>query len=195
MRAGEANIDMSIKEMSTPLNAMVRAAKPAAGSGPPPRAEKIPAPVAGTDAEVNRYLAAYIMGVANRLANGASNHYRTRFGIGMSEWRAMMAIGSSSHRIVREVAEMADLDYAAASKSLKLLETRGLVAIEQTQRRGRAAIASLTPEGLAVYRKLRDSARRRQNRLLATFTPEEVETLWSLLRRVEQQVPHMNAES
>ena len=195
MRAGEANIDMSIKEMSTPLNAMVRAAKPAAGSGPPPRAEKIPAPVAGTDAEVNRYLAAYIMGVANRLANGASNHYRTRFGIGMSEWRAMMAIGSSSHRIVREVAEMADLDYAAASKSLKLLETRGLVAIEQTQRRGRAAIASLTPEGLAVYRKLRDSARRRQARLLATFTPDEVETLWSLLRRVEQQVPHMNAES
>ena len=186
---------MSIKEMSTRINAMVRAAKPAAGGGPPPRAGKPPAPVAGTDAEVNRYLAAYIMGVANRLANGASNHYRTRFGIGMSEWRAMMAIGTSRHRIVREVAEMADLDYAAASKSLKLLETRGLVAIEQTQRRGRAAIASLTPEGLAVYRKLRDSARRRQARLLATFTPDEVETLWSLLRRVEQQVPHMNAES
>ena len=107
----------------------------------------------------------------------------------------MMAIGTSSHRIVREVAEMADLDYAAASKSLKLLQQRGLVAIEQTQRRGRAAIASLTPEGLVVYRQLRSAARRRQQRLVAAFTPEEVDTLWSLLRRVEQAVPYMNADA
>lgn len=149
--------------------------------------------MAGTDAEVNRYLAAYIMGVANRLANGASNHYRSRHDIGMSEWRTLMAIGTSSHRIVREVAEMADLDYAAASKSLKLLATRGLVSIEQTQRRGRAAIASLTPAGLELYRKLRDSARRRQQRLLAGFTAEEVELLWSLLKRIEAAVPDMNA--
>jgi DNA-binding MarR family transcriptional regulator len=168
------------------------AAAPAA-AGPPRRVRK-PAPVQGSDAEVNRYLAAYIMGVANRLANGASNHYRSRFNMGMSEWRAMMAIGTSSHRIVREVAEMADLDYAAASKSLKLLQQRGLVAIEQTQRRGRAAIASLTPDGLVVYKQLRDSARRRQQRLVAAFTRDEVDTLWSLLRRVEQAVPHMNAD-
>jgi DNA-binding MarR family transcriptional regulator len=150
--------------------------------------------VAATDAEVNRYIAAYIMGIANRLASGASNHYRKNFAMGMSEWRAMMAIGLSRHRIVREVAEMADLDYAAASKSLKLLQQRGLVDVEPTRRRGRAAIASLTPEGLQVYRQLRDSARRRQQRLLAAFTPAEVDLLWSLLRRVEQQVPHMNAE-
>jgi len=153
-----------------------------------------PAPLRGSDAEVNRYLAAYIMGVANRLANGASAHYRSRFNIGMSEWRAMMAIGTSNHRIVREVAEMADLDYAAASKSLKLLQQRGFVAIEQTQRRGRAAIASLTPEGMAVYKQLRASVRRRQKRLLSTFSADEVETLWSLLRRIEQAVPYMNAD-
>jgi DNA-binding MarR family transcriptional regulator len=159
-----------------------------------PRAARKPAPVPGPQAEVNRYLAAYIMGVANRLASGASNHYRSRFGMGMSEWRAMMAIGTSSHRIVREVAHMADLDYAAASKSLRVLAERGLVEIEQTQRRGRAAIASLTPEGLAVYRELSASARRRQKRLLAPFSAEEVQTLWALLRRIEAQVPQMNTE-
>jgi DNA-binding MarR family transcriptional regulator len=162
---------------------------------PPPRiGGRHPGPAAGSDAEVNRYIAAYIMGVANRLANGASNYYRTHFDIGMSEWRALMAIGTSTHRIVREVAEMADLDYAAASKSLKVLQQRGLVAVEQTQSRGRAAIASLTPQGLDVWRRMRSAARARQRRLLAAFTPEEIETLWSLLKRVEAQVPAMNAE-
>jgi DNA-binding MarR family transcriptional regulator len=163
---------------------------------PPPRigGRRPPGPVGGSEAEANRYIAAYIMGVANRLANGASNYYRKHFDLGMTEWRALMAIGTSTHRIVREVAEMADLDYAAASKSLKVLQQRGLVAIEQTQSRGRAAIASLTPQGLDVWRRMRAAARARQRRLLAAFTPEEIETLWSLLRRVEAQVPAMNAE-
>jgi DNA-binding MarR family transcriptional regulator len=167
-----------------------RAVKPA---GPPPRAQSSPAPVAASDAEVNRYLAAYIMGIANRLASGASAHYRKQFAMGMSEWRAMMAIGTSRHRIVREVAEMADLDYAAASKSLKALQARGLVEVEPTRRRGRAAIARLTPAGLQLWRELRKSAQRRQARLLSAFTAEEVEALWSLLRRIERQVPYMNA--
>lgn len=187
---------MSTKAVSIGVStAKPRARKAADVSTRPSRPLRPTAPVPASEAEVNRYLAAYIMGVANRLANGASQHYRRRFNLGMSEWRAMMAIGTSSHRIVREVAEMADLDYAAASKSLKVLAGRGLVQIEQTQRRGRAAIASLTPAGLEVYRQLRVSARRRHARLLAGFTAQETQTLWSLLRRIEAQVPRMNAET
>jgi DNA-binding MarR family transcriptional regulator len=164
-------------------------------SGPPPRiGGRSPGPIAGSQAEVNQFIAAYIMGVANRLANGASLYYRKHFDLGMTEWRALMAIGTSTHRIVREVAEMADLDYAAASKTLRALQQRGLVEVQQTQTRGRAAIASLTPRGLEVWRGMRAAAKARQRRLLAAFTREEVETLWSLLRRVEAQVPAMNAE-
>lgn len=148
----------------------------------------------GSQASVNRYLAAYIMGVANRLANGASNHYRTHFNLGMSEWRAMMAVGTREESIVREVAEMADIDHAAASKSVRLLAQRGLVSIEQTSRRGRAAIVRMTPLGQETYVQLRDAALRRQERLVSAFTPKEIDTLWDLLRRVEQQVPYMNAE-
>lgn len=166
---------------------------------------KTPTPVAGKTAElkvgaatqgsVNRYLAAYIMGVANRLANGASNHYRTHFSLGMSEWRAMMAIGGQAELIVRQVAELADLDYAAASKSVRVLQDRGFVSVEQTSRRGRAAVVRVTPEGAATYKKLRDAAVLRQKRLTSTFSADELATLWALLRRVEQQVPYMNAES
>lgn len=166
----------------------------AAAPRPPVRAAAQPAPLDGSQASVNEFLAAYIMGVANRLANGASHHYRAHFNLGMPEWRAMMAIGAGDELIVREVAEMADLDYASASKSVRVLEERGLVTVEQTTRRGRAAIVRLTPEGAQTYKRLRTSARRRNARLVSGFSPQEVETLWSLLRRVEQQVPHMNAE-
>jgi DNA-binding MarR family transcriptional regulator len=162
-------------------------------NNPPVRKVSRTAPVDGSKATVNRFLAAYIMGVANRLANGASNYYRTHFNLGMSEWRAMMAIGATAESIVREVAEMADLDYAAASKSVRVLEERGFVSVEQTTGRGRAAIVRLTPDGLVVYKKLKDAARRRQTKLVDGFDQAEIDVLWSLLRRVEQQVPHMNS--
>jgi DNA-binding MarR family transcriptional regulator len=143
---------------------------------------------------VHRYLAAYVMGLANRLSSGASAHYRKHWNIGMSEWRAMMAIGESSHRIAREVAEMADLDNAAVSKSLKALQERGFVELELTGRRGGATLVKLTPAGLAVYEELRASAERRQQRLVAAFTPEEASTLWTLLRKLHLQVPVMNTD-
>lgn len=185
--------------LAAPMSAEIaRSRKPKSGAGPesapPRRAARQPAPVNAGQAQVNRFLAAYIMGVANRLANGASNYYRQHFNLGMSEWRTMIAIGSRSGLIVREVAERADIDYAAASKSLRVLETRGLVDIEQTQTRGRAAKAVLTPEGQLLYRRLRDSARKRQKRLTAAFDADEINQLWSLLRKVEAQVPVMNAD-
>jgi DNA-binding MarR family transcriptional regulator len=157
---------------------------------------KAPRPAAPADdaTAVDRYLAAYVMGIANRLTNGASSYYRKHFNLGMSEWRAMTAIGSQAESIVREVAEKADLDQAAASKSVRLLQERGLVTIEQTSRRGRAAIVRLTPEGAEVHRQLSRAALRRHKRLVAAFSAEELQMLWSLLRRLKAQVPHMNAE-
>jgi DNA-binding MarR family transcriptional regulator len=175
------------------MNASKKTVVPITGN-PPVRKVSRTAPVDGSKASVNRFLAAYIMGVANRLANGASSYYRTHFNLGMSEWRAMMAIGATAESIVREVAEMADLDYAAASKSVRVLEQRGFVSVEQTSGRGRAAIVRLTPEGAVVYKKLQDAARRRQTKLIDAFEADEVDVLWALLRRVEQQVPHMNSD-
>lgn len=153
-----------------------------------------PPPVAAHEAEVNRFIAAYIMGIANRLANGASQHYRKHHNLGMVEWRTLMAIGPSNDRIVRQVAEMADLDYAAASKSLKVLVELGLVSVEQTRTRGRAAIARLTPQGLKIHQQLQTAATQRQKRLLQAFSAQEVDTLWHLLRKVESQITAMNTE-
>ena len=153
----------------------------------------LPADIPGSDADVNQYLAAYIMGVANRLNSGASAYYRRKFNLGMTEWRTLMAIGTSCDRIVRDISREADMDYTAASKSMRMLQERGFVAIKQMSGRGRPAIASLTQDGLVLYRQVRNAARARQRRLAAAFSPQEIETLWSLLRRVEAQIAPMNA--
>lgn len=148
---------------------------------------------AGT-ALIDEYMGAYMVSLANRLSAGASAYYRRHWGVGMAEWRVLVAVGGSRGLIVREVAEAADLDNAAASKSLKLLKDRGLVDMRQTQRRGRAAEVSLTPEGLALCRKLRAASRRRNERLMSGFNALEAAQLWALLRKLEPHIATMNAE-
>src|SRR6218665_2223049 len=160
----------------------------------PATAAAVPVVSPTPDVAVPHYLAAYLMGLANRLANGASAHYRANWNIGMSEWRALMAIGPSTHLIARGVAARPDLENAAASKSLRLLKERGYVELEQTARRGGATLVRLTPAGLALFGELQATALQRQDRLLAAFTDDETRTLWSLLHKLHWQIPAMNAE-
>ena len=54
--------------------------------------------------------------------------------------------------------------------------------------------ASVQQEQRHLATQLRDAARKRQQRLISAFTAEEVEQLWSLLGRIEAQVPYMNAD-
>ncbi|HUW36198.1 MAG TPA: MarR family transcriptional regulator [Rhodocyclaceae bacterium] len=140
------------------------------------------------------YLAVLIIGLAYRLNRGAANYYKRHWGLGVAEWRVILSLGKKSNLIVREVAEVADLDNAAASRSLGLLKRRGLVEIMPTTSRGNAALAKLTPEGRELHKQLKAVARRRQKRLIATLAPAEVAQLTGLLRRLIDQVPEMNAE-
>lgn len=140
------------------------------------------------------YIAVLIIGLAYRLNRGAANYYKSHWGLGVAEWRVILSLGKKSNLIVREVAEVADLDNAAASRSLGLLKKLGLVEVMPTTSRGNAAFAKLTPEGRALHRQLKAAARRRQKKLIATLAPAELAQLTTLLRRLVDRVPQMNAE-
>jgi DNA-binding MarR family transcriptional regulator len=157
---------------------------------PPAGAES--APVAGALAE--DYVAVLITGLANRLNRGASNYYRKHWNIGTAEWRIILSLGKKTDLSVGEIAEAADLDNAAASRSLKVLKHRKLVNIEQTSRRGRAAVVSLSADGVALHAQLKIAARRRQERLLAEFDARQIAELRTLLRKLIDGVPHMNRD-
>jgi DNA-binding MarR family transcriptional regulator len=85
---------------------------------------------------------------------------------------------------VGELSEAADLDKAAVSRSLALLEERKLVSVEQTRTRGRAAIAKLTAEGRKLSEKLLRVSLEREALLFKYFTPADKERLNVLLHQL-----------
>ena len=135
------------------------------------------------------FISVLIIGLANRLSRGASAYYRKTWNIGMPEWRVILVLRKTGRLNVGEVAEAADLDMAAASRSLKLLESQALVAIEQTRTRGRAAFAKLTRKGSLLSTRLNRIGHDRQSRLVAALEGDDQERLVELLTKLVGQLP------
>lgn len=135
-----------------------------------------------------------VMSLSARLSRGAANYYLRRFGISMVDFRILMALGLTAGVKVGELALAADVDPAAASRCLKPLQERGLVRIEQTSSRGRAAFVHLTDSGAALEHDLRRAATAREQRFGASLSPAERETTFTLLHKLVGNVPAMNQD-
>jgi DNA-binding MarR family transcriptional regulator len=140
------------------------------------------------------HITVLLVGIGSRLNRGAAVYYRTAWDLGMTEWRLLLVLNKTKSLNVGELSNAADLDKAAVSRSLSLLEKRNLVAIEQTRTRGRAAIARLTPEGLSLCAELLRVSHERQARLFQDFSKTEKEQLKQLLRRLAFALDDVNWE-
>ncbi len=139
------------------------------------------------------YVAVLIIAIANRLTRGASKYYREVWNLGVVEWRVMVSVGHQDPRSIGEIADDADLDRGAVSRSVKLLCERGLLRAESGA--GRLNQVSLTAPGRRLLEKLRAVGRQRESRLMAGFTAEERPLLLGFLNRLLSQVDYMNARS
>ena len=130
------------------------------------------------------HIAVLLSSVGTRLNRGATAYYRTAWNLSMVECRILIVLKVNEFLNASELSEAADLDKAAVSRSLALLEERKLVSVEQTRTRGRAAIAKLTVEGRELSEKLLRVSLEREALLFKYFTPADKEHLNVLLRQL-----------
>jgi DNA-binding MarR family transcriptional regulator len=133
-----------------------------------------------------QHITVLLVSIGLRLNRGATAYYRRAFDLGMAEWRLLLVLNSTKSLNVGELSEAADLDKAAVSRSLTVLEERKLVSIEQTRTRGRAAIAKLTAEGRKLSSQLMQVSLARQARLFKDFSRADKERLNALLQQLSQ---------
>ena len=142
----------------------------------------------------DEYIAVLIMTLAGRLNRGASHYYLKHFDISMADYRIVLALGLTKGLNISAVATAADIDKAAASRSLRALEKRGVVELEQTATRGRAAIVHLTEQGRQLESRIKKSSRLREGRFVSMLTGDERDQATALLKKLIAGVPHMNKD-
>ncbi|MHC2332816.1 MarR family transcriptional regulator [Bradyrhizobium sp. USDA 4454] len=155
---------------------------PAAKKLEPEQASNDRSRTAGTLAR--EHLAVLVSTLGMRLNRGATAYYRASWNIGIVEWRLLMTLKSIDSLNVSELSDAADIDKAAASRSLAVLADRGLISIEQTRSRGRAAFARLSREGKDFAAKITEASRNREARLFKDFSAADKQQLSQLLHQL-----------
>jgi DNA-binding MarR family transcriptional regulator len=122
--------------------------------------------------------------LSNRISEGIAQTYRNRFGLSVTEWRAIAIIGRYPRISATEVAQRSAMDKVAVSRAVKNLLERGLLVREDSDSDRRAKHLSLSGEGQQVHDRIVPEAQAFERGLLAALDPEDRAALDRVIDRL-----------
>ncbi|MET0509588.1 MAG: MarR family transcriptional regulator [Burkholderiaceae bacterium] len=149
----------------------------------------------GAAIDLDRYIPAYFTFIANKLARGASFHYLRAYGVGIETWRVLVMLAIERQVTAQRVVQLIGMDKASVSRCFKSMHAQALIAFRSDPRDGRLRHATLTPKGRRLHDRIMRLALERERALLSVLTPDEVETLIDLLRRLHANLPAVETAS
>ena len=138
--------------------------------------------------ELERFLPYRLSVLTNTVSQGIARGYRDRHGISITEWRILAVLGRFPGLTASEVVARTAMDKVAISRGVKSLMERGL--LERRTDRGdrrRQRLFITADAGTRVLHQIIPQARRYEQALLQSLTPEERTALSSILTKLQHQ--------
>src|SRR5712672_3519470 len=154
----------------------------------PRKATQIRGARTGQTLDLERYVPAFVTFIANKLSRSATAFYQKRFGVNVTEWRIMSLLAIEPGITASRICHVIGFDKGPVSRTLALMQKRGLVAIKTGPLDGRSHSISLTPKGRQTHDAVIVAALERERRLLACLRKDEQEVLIDLLRRIHSNI-------
>ena len=95
----------------------------------------------------------------------------------------LVAIGRRGPIGVVELADILGRDYTTVSRQVKKLEAQGLAHKQPNARDRRISEVTLSEQGQAIFAQIAVARQTLMNRVLANWSPEEVQALFTLTRK------------
>lgn len=110
-----------------------------------------------------------------------------RYGVTRREWRLIAVLAAKGPCLSSELADLAHLDRGRTSKTVSLLDEKGLVVRRSRPHDRRLIEIHLTPAGQAVFDALFPEVARLNRDLLGFLAPEELGLIDALLARLQSR--------
>lgn len=143
--------------------------------------------------DLSRCIGAITTSLSNKLSSGASQEYRSRFSLGIVEWRVLSQLAAEPWSTGAALSQCIGLDKASISRSLGVLEERELIELRSAG--GRRQEAALTRKGWAMHANILEVALAREAALLDGFSKAEIDQLVGLLQRLLANLPAIEADA
>ena len=142
---------------------------------------------AGDGLTVDNFLTTFMSQVVNALKRSITQPYAQKFGLTVPEWRLLALLAHSKRLPFAELVLQATYDKALVSRTMRLLEKRGLAEIQAEGNTPRKRlICFITAEGTALHDKVIPLARRSQADVIRVMTPDERRIVFHALKRVQK---------
>lgn len=135
------------------------------------------------DARITGTVSFQLLTAVNRLTRPFHALYGKRFGVGLSEWRCMMALAAAPGASGEDVAETMGMDRMTVSRTLRRLEAGGHALRGPDPAHGRRNRWRLTERGWSVVDAVLPEALERDRTLFGDASPDERAALTRLLSR------------
>ncbi len=139
--------------------------------------------------DLPRYVPALLTFISNKLSRSASVHYQRQFGVTVTEWRIMALLAIEPGIPAARICHVIGFDKGPVSRSLALMQKRGLVTLENDLGDARRLAIRLSAEGRALHDRILAVALDREAQLLSCFTPDQREALIALLTALHDNLP------
>jgi DNA-binding MarR family transcriptional regulator len=137
---------------------------------------------AGSTLTVDAFVTTLMSQVGNALRRAITLPYAEQFGVSVSEWRVLSLVAQAERLAFSDLVVQSASDKALVSRTLKLLEGRGLVELEAEGNTPRKKVfCAVTPAGKALYAEAIPIARRRQAAALRVLAPAERDAMYRAL--------------
>jgi DNA-binding MarR family transcriptional regulator len=118
------------------------------------------------------------------LSNLVTQRTMDELGITSTQGSILYMVGTGRCQLAADLARLYGIDASAVTRLIDRLEKRKLVSRVRSHEDRRAVRLELTPEGYAMAARMPAIFNEVTDKALATFTPEEVGFLKSMLRRI-----------
>jgi DNA-binding MarR family transcriptional regulator len=153
------------------------------GGSRPKKKKPAPAPKGAEQGLFADFLPHLIARLAYQLNNDLIEKLR-REGINLARWRILAVLAMGDGITISEIIDRAMMQQSALSRVLMTMETEEYVRRVPRRDDGRYVDVFLTERGRALFNSLDTVVRRRQNRLLKDFSPQEIDAAFTLVRRL-----------
>lgn len=123
---------------------------------------------------------------SNAVSSLIATAYESLYGLRIPEWRLIAILAEDGPMTQQSLVSRTGMDKVTISRAAQSLTKRRLVKRAAHERDGRSHHLILSAEGERLFSQVAPMALEMQGRILANLSETEVETLKSLLRRVEE---------
>ena len=134
--------------------------------------------------DLDRFLTYRLHRLAKDSDRASAAAYQAECGLSLSEGRCLAAVGQFEPASVKDLARLANLDKANASRAADALVARGLVSKAASATDARGVALSLTREGRTLWRRVMKLIERRNAEVFGCLSAAEVKVLDAMLDRL-----------